>query len=196
MKADRFREPGTLAITHPEICTPRTITISVKVFYTPYFEVSNLEPLPTHECRIASQKWCILHFKIWLVWLIIDGILKSPGIKFPIPQESSLVPKVIGVALLIKVLGLPLWEQWLSTFLPDIWLLHAATPVTLGMRATLAAQIPSWTGHFKMCCVQGKKEGGKISSTSVSEYLSWIKKKRTSVLLSFLCRLRNWISHY
>ena len=49
-----------------------------------------------------------MDFKIWLVWLIIYAVLKSPGIKgslFPIPQESRLVPKVIGTVLLIKAVG-------------------------------------------------------------------------------------------
>lgn len=85
---------------------------------------------------------------------------QSPGIKFLIQQESRLVSKVIGIALLIKVLGHT--SPMESIFLPDIGLLRTAPLFTLGMRATPEAQIPSLIGNFKMCAVsKGERKGGK-----------------------------------
>lgn len=83
---------------------------------------------------------------------------QSPGIKFLIPQEPRLVPKVIGIALLIKVLGHARTEE--SIFFSDIRLLCAAPPFTLGSHAAPEAQIPSLIGNFTTCAVsKGERKG-------------------------------------
>lgn len=139
---------------------------------------------------------CIL--KSRPVQLIMYAVLKSPGIKFPIPQESKLVPKVIGTELLIKVLGHA--RTMVSIFLPDT----RFTPRGCSMHPGHACcSTGTDSGNFKMGCIQGGEK--KIKKEARKELVmrqfrnicpELRNKKRTPSVLPFLCCLGNWMSHY
>ena len=93
---------------------------------------------------------------------------QSPEIKFLIPQEPRLVPKVIGIALLIKVLGHARTEE--SIFFFDVRLLPVAPPFTLGSRAAPEAQTPSLAGNFTMCDMSKGERKGREGASAVCQF--------------------------
>lgn len=68
------------------------------------------------------------------------------------------------------------------------------------MRTTPAAQAPLLTGNFKCAVSQGKAGEGEVMGGLALRWFRNIcpelEEADFVVLLSFLCRLGNWISHY